>query len=138
MAGRPRPLDGHSQLVDEGSVVELPGERVAPSGLDQGDRLARDPALGGAEDQGQHDGGDERRDEGRDHDVPAQPVELGEDRDSVTPDGEDRLDAAIGLERKVLAQDAGAGERSPGSLAEIGRAERGLDGLTVDRGPKLR
>ena len=45
------------------------------------------------------------------HDRLPEPVELGEDRHRVTPDPDDRLDLAVGLEREVLAQHARRRER---------------------------
>ena len=104
-AGRPRAFDGEGQLADERAVVEQAGQRVASGRIDEGDGPPGDPTLCGAEDQEQGQGGDECRDQGRDDDVAAESVELGEDRHGIAPDADDGLDAAACLEREVFAED---------------------------------
>ena len=108
----PRLLDDPGELADEGAVVQQPGQRVAPRRVDQGDRLAADPALRRPEDERQCDGRHDRGSQRGDHDRLPQPVELGEDRHRVTPDPDDGLDPAVGLEREVLAQHARRRQRT--------------------------
>ena len=119
-----RLLDGERQLADQGAMVEQPGQRVAPGGLDQGGGLAGDASLGGAEDHPEHEGSHEGGREGRQDDAAAQAIELGQDGGRVTRDPHHGVDAVVGLEWEVLAQDLGRE-----GLIEAGRHARRVHGI---------
>ncbi len=85
-----RPLDPAGDELDQGAVVERAGQGVAVDRVDEGLRLAGDPALRRSEDQVQHDRGDQP---GRDRDqghVRPDRFEGGEDRRRVAPHADDR------------------------------------------------
>ena len=115
-----RAIDGLRDDIDERAMVQGVGQRVAPGRLHERLGLAGDPALGGAEDQEQDEGGDERRRERDDDDVPADLVELGEDRHGITPDPDDADHLAVEAEREVLAQDGLGREGRAGGIARRG------------------
>ena len=77
VAGLAEALDRGADGLDQGAVVEHPGERVAAGRLDQRDRLAGDPLLGGAEDEVQHARGRDRGADRHDHHVPPRGVDRG-------------------------------------------------------------
>ena len=77
---RPCPLELHGEVPDQRSVAERPGQRVAAGRLEQGGRLAGEPALGGAEDQEQQHRGDDPGGQGHEDDIApdgGEPVEDG-------------------------------------------------------------
>ncbi len=58
--------------------------------------------------------------------LPADLLELGEDRNRIAPDPDDAADLSVGDQREVFADDVGRAEGRPGSLAggDVGDAGR--------------
>ena len=110
-AGRPGALDLVCEVRHERAVVERTGERVSMGRLEELCGLAADPCLGGPEDEEEQGRRDEAGAERDQDDVAADVAEPGQDRGGVAPDDDDAADVAVGLDREVLADEGGRGQR---------------------------
>jgi hypothetical protein len=104
-AGGAGVLDVVRKMRDQRTVVQGPGERVAPRRLHELHGLSGEPGLGRPEDEEQQQRGDQPGRQRDEDDIPPDVGESDEDGGSVAPHDDDAADLAASLDRQLLADD---------------------------------
>ena len=111
-------LDRDGQRPDQGAMIQRAGHLVQVRRLEELVGLPEDASLGGAKDEVQGDGRQSAGEQGDEHDLSTELIQVPEDRCRISPDPNDRDDLAVELDREVRAQD-------------VVRRQDGTDGLGV-------
>ena len=134
LAGR---LDRDRQRPDQGTVIQRAGHLIQPSGLEEFVGLPEDAALRGAKHEVQGDGRQGAREQGDDHHLATELIQVPEDRCRISPDTHDRDDLAVELDREVRPQDVTCRQDRADGLGIGDRMEPGRD-RSVGRGHEVR